>query len=112
MSGRTESDREIDNELRKYTLKELTTNKTKFNPLTIESVTDGNVRFVSWMRFPVGNNFMIFNMVLSVLSSDPILNGKNIKSITLDKNVISRVYFDYVSYCDKNGVLIKSCVTR
>ncbi|MDD4930549.1 MAG: hypothetical protein PHG66_00140 [Candidatus Colwellbacteria bacterium] len=125
MALRRDSDIEIDNELKKYMIESLDKGQT-FNSLTIDSVVDGCVRFISWMRFPVNNNFMIFNMVLDIPSSDTILNPEllkscnksdcirpellkkktPIKSLQIDKTIISKLVFDYMSYCNKDGVLI------
>lgn len=106
--SRKESDIEIDNELRKYMITSLDKGQA-FNALTIDSVVDGCVRFISWMRFPVENNFMIFNTVLSISSSDHILKRNTpVKTVSVDKTVVSRLIFNYVSYCDKNGVIIKT----
>lgn len=103
---RKPSDIEIDKELRKYMISSIE-NGQQFNQLVIDCVENGNVCFLSWMRFPVENNFMIFNTVLSIPSSDPILRGdKHIKTISINKVVASRLIFNYVSYCDKNGVII------
>jgi hypothetical protein len=104
---RKESDIEIDNELRRYMVASLEKGES-FNALNIDSVVDGSVRFISWMRFPVENNFMIFNTILNVSSSDNILKRNTpVKTLSVDKIVVSRLIFDYISYCDKNGVIIK-----
>lgn len=105
--NRKDSDIELDRELRKY-MSSLLDDGKSHNPLVIDSVYNGFVRFVSWMRFPVQNNFMIFNTILLVSSEDSILQrNKYVKSLVVDKNIVSRLVFDYVSYCDKNGVVVK-----
>ena len=107
-TNRSESDIEIDNELKRY-ITSLLSSKTPINILNIDSVVDGKVSFISWVKYPVENNFMIFNMILNINSSDKILRKKEpIKNLIVDKNVIPLLIFEYVSYCDKNGVIIKN----
>lgn len=106
MSIRKDTDIEIDIELRKYLLLNLQT--TQFNHLVIDCISDNKVIFKNWMKYPVNNNFAIFNMILKIDSSDPIfkLEDNPIKTIPINTNIIPMLIFEYLSHCDKNGVLI------
>ena len=100
----TASDLEITKELRKYVSRD----DVEVNLLNLDSIVNNRIRFVAWVKYPFKGNFMVFNMTLDISSRSDLFKNRSIKQLSVKNPEVNRLLeFEYISHCNKDGILIK-----